>query len=384
MTEFWIISVPGERDPNQVYQRLQTTLSKYKDICSQINKFNIPPDFKVGTLDILVGLSDELSKLDVYAESITKKVAQYMSDVLEEQKHKLEDNLTVNGLSPAAFLAKFQWDYAKYPVKQTLSSLYAIISEQLTKIDSDLKAKSQSYNTLKGCLQNLERKQTGSLLTRELGDIVKREQFIVDSEYLTTLVVVVPKNMYNDWKSNYERMTDMVVPKSSELIFEDQDNGLWTVTLFKKMTDDFKTQAREFRFVVRDFTYDEKKIEESRNELSKLESDKKRQFAPLFRWLKVNFGEAFSAMVHIKALRVFVESVLRYGLPVDFQAILLEPNKKQQKKLRDILKQLYNHLDGSSSSSVLDEDMNVGSFGASSDYFPYVSFKVELNMIDVR
>ncbi|CAH8546144.1 unnamed protein product [Schistosoma rodhaini] len=384
MTEFWIISVPGERDPNQVYQRLQTTLSKYKDICSQVNKFNIPPDFKVGTLDILVGLSDELSKLDVYAESITKKVAQYMGDVLEEQKHKLEDNLTVNGLSPAAFLTKFQWDYAKYPVKQTLSSLYAIISEQLTKVDSDLKAKSQSYNNLKGCLQNLERKQTGSLLTRELGDIVKREQFIVDSEYLTTLVVVVPKNMYNDWKSNYERMTDMVVPKSSELIFEDQDNGLWTVTLFKKMTDDFKTQAREFRFVVRDFTYDEKKIEESRNELSKLESDKKRQFAPLFRWLKVNFGEAFSAMVHIKALRVFVESVLRYGLPVDFQAILLEPNKKQQKKLRDILKQLYNHLDGSSSSSVLDEDMNVGGFGASSDYFPYVSFKVELNMIDVR
>ncbi|RTG90252.1 C-terminal binding protein [Schistosoma bovis] len=219
------------------------------------------------------------------SSSITKKVAQYMGDVLEEQKHKLEDNLTVNGLSPAAFLTKFQWDYAKYPVKQTLSSLYAIISEQLTKIDSDLKAKSQSYNTLKGCLQNLERKQTGSLLTRELGDIVKREQFIVDSEYLTTLVVVVPK-----------------------LIFEDQDNGLWTVTLFKKMTDDFKTQAREFRFVVRDFTYDEKKIEESRNELSKLESDKKRQF----------------------------------------------------------------------------EDMNVGSFGASSDYFPYVSFKVELNMIDVR
>ncbi|TNN17147.1 V-type proton ATPase subunit C 1-A [Schistosoma japonicum] len=384
MTEFWIISVPGERDPNQVYQRLQATLSKYKDICTQVNMFSIPPDFKVGTLDILVGLSDELSKLDVYAESITKKVAQYMGDVLEEQKHKLEDNLTVNGLSPAAFLTKFQWDYAKYPVKQTLSSLYAIISEQLTKIDSDLKVKSQAYNTLKGCLQNLERKQTGSLLTRELGDIVKREQFIIDSEYLATLVVVVPRNMYNDWKSNYETMTDMVVPKSSELIFEDQDNGLWTVTLFKKMMDDFKTQAREHRFVVRDFIYDEKKIEEGRNELSKLESDKKRQFAPLFRWLKVNFGEAFSAMVHIKALRVFVESVLRYGLPVDFQAILLEPNKKQQKKLRDVLKQLYSHLDGSSSSSIIDEDVNVGNFGASSDYFPYVSFKVELNMIDSR
>ena len=32
---------------------------------------------------------------------------------------------------------------------------------------------------------------------------------------------------------------------------------------------------------------------------------------PLVKWLKVNFGECFSAWVHVKALRVFVESVLR-------------------------------------------------------------------------
>lgn len=32
---------------------------------------------------------------------------------------------------------------------------------------------------------------------------------------------------------------------------------------------------------------------------------------PLVRWLKVNFSEAFIAWIHIKALRVFVESVLR-------------------------------------------------------------------------
>ncbi|VDQ03454.1 unnamed protein product [Trichobilharzia regenti] len=333
MTEFWIISVPGERNPEQ-------------DVCSQINKFNIPPDFKVGTLDILVGLSDELSKLDVYAE----RLVFFCASVSRKKSRSIWAMSLKNKISPSSFLTKFQWDYAKYPVKQTLSSLYSIISE----IDSDLKVKSQAYNTLKGCLQSLEKKQTGSLITRDLGDLVKREQFVIDSEYLATLVVVVPKNLYNDWKSNYETMTDMVVPKSSELIFEDQDNGLWTVTLFKKMIDDFKSQAREHKFVVRDFTYDEKKIEESKHELSKLESDKKRQFAPLFRWLKVNFGEAFSAMVHIKALRVFVESVLRYGLPVDFQAILLEPSKKQQKKLRDILKQLYSHLDGTSSSSVMD------------------------------
>ncbi|KAJ8789907.1 hypothetical protein J1605_021605 [Eschrichtius robustus] len=37
---------------------------------------------------------------------------------------------------------------------------------------------------------------------------------------------------------------------------------------------------------------------------------------PLLRWLKVNFSEAFIAWIHIKALRVFVESVLSHGAGV--------------------------------------------------------------------
>lgn len=37
---------------------------------------------------------------------------------------------------------------------------------------------------------------------------------------------------------------------------------------------------------------------------------------PLVRWLKVNFSEAFIAWIHIKALRVFVESVLRCSLQI--------------------------------------------------------------------
>lgn len=32
---------------------------------------------------------------------------------------------------------------------------------------------------------------------------------------------------------------------------------------------------------------------------------------PLVRWLRVNFGESFIAYIHVKALRLYVESVLR-------------------------------------------------------------------------
>lgn len=39
--------------------------------------------------------------------------------------------------------------------------------------------------------------------------------------------------------------------------------------------------------------------------------------------------------------------IYRYGLPVNFQAILLQPHKRTAKRLRDVLNHLYGHLDSS-------------------------------------
>lgn len=38
--------------------------------------------FQVGTLDQLVGLSDDLGKLDGFVEGVTRKVAQYLGEVI--------------------------------------------------------------------------------------------------------------------------------------------------------------------------------------------------------------------------------------------------------------------------------------------------------------
>ncbi|MGH0149718.1 UNVERIFIED_CONTAM: hypothetical protein FKN15_052003 [Acipenser sinensis] len=135
---------------------------------------------------------------------------------------------------------------------------------------------------------------------------------------------------------------------------EDSEGGLFTVTLFKKAVDEFKAKARENKFAVREFNFNEKELQSEKEEMTRLAADKKQQYGPLLRWLKVNFSEAFIAWIHVKALRVFVESVLRYGLPVNFQALLLQPNKKSMKRLRDVLNALYKHLDSVAAASVAD------------------------------
>ncbi len=374
-TEYWIISAPGDKTCQQTWDRLNQATSSI----SNNYKMHIP-DLKVGTLDQLVGLSDDLAKVDGYAEQVVRRIANYLAEVLEDQREKLQENLTANGMDLAGYLTRFQWDMAKYPIKQSLRNLADIIGKQMGQIESDLKGKSAAYNQLKASLQSMEKKQTGSLLTRNLGDLVKPDHFVLDSEYLTTLLVVVPLNALQDWHASYERLTEKVVPRSTQLVFQDAENALVTVTLFLRDVDTFKHKARERKFVVRDFVYNPEELAAGKSELTKLATDKKKQFGPLVRWLKVNFSEAFIAWVHVKALRVFVESVLRFGLPVNFQGMILLPQKKTTRKLRETLNSLYAHLDSPGGTNAGDDDVPAGLGFGQSEYYPYVYFKINIDM----
>ncbi|KFQ55181.1 V-type proton ATPase subunit C 1, partial [Pelecanus crispus] len=385
MTEFWLISAPGEKTCQQTWEKLHAATTKNNNLSTN-SKFNIP-DLKVGTLDVLVGLSDELAKLDAFVEGVVKKVAQYMADVLEDSKDKVQENLLANGVFVKFLLADVSFEIEK-SFKNYSSSLdtvpFLFIFKGVNQIDNDLKARASAYNNLKGNLQNLERKNAGSLLTRSLADIVKKEDFVLDSEYLVTLLVIVPKLNYNDWVKQYETLAEMVVPRSSNVLFEDQDSYLCNVTLFRKAVDDFKHKAREYKFMVRDFQYNEEEMKADKEEMNRLSTDKKKQFGPLVRWLKVNFSEAFIAWIHVKALRVFVESVLRYGLPVNFQAMLLQPNKKTMKKLREVLYDLYKHLD-SSAAAIIDATMDIPGLNLSQqEYYPYVYYKIDCNLLEFK
>ena len=52
--------------------------------------------------------------------------------------------------------------------------------------------------------------------------------------------------------------------------------------------------------MVRDFVYNAEELQAGKDEMTKMATEKKRQFGPLVRWLKVNFSECFMAWIHVK------------------------------------------------------------------------------------
>ena len=150
----------------------------------------------------------------------------------------------------------------------------------------------------------------------------------------------------------------------------------YLVTVLRKFADRFKAACREGRYTVRPFSLIENAGGPGREDKSAgFEVDFNAAQASLRRWCMAHYGEAFIAWAHVKvwhsrlcriecpslhqtvatwhffvffcqALRVFVESVLRYGLPVDFMSAIVIPHQKVSNRLRQILQRLYGDLAG--------------------------------------
>jgi len=77
-------------------------------------------------------------------------------------------------------------------------------------------------------------------------------------------------------------------------------------------------KARDQKWVPRDYKAKEGGKEEEVRDLEKVEREEKRLWGEALRLGRISWGEAVVCWVHVLALRVFVETVLRYGLPLEF------------------------------------------------------------------
>ncbi|KAG9066257.1 Vacuolar ATP synthase subunit C [Linnemannia hyalina] len=387
MPEYWFVSVPGEGNRTVTFQNFKAKIASSQNDLAEVAPLPIP-EFKIGTLDTLVLLSEDLAKQDTAFESSANKLVDIIRSLLgAEAATKLAGSLSVNEKTIDNFLKTFQWNTMKYRTDKSLVELAELLNNEVASIDTLMKNKMANYNVVKGNLQGIQRREMyglGNLASRNIVPFVKKVHVVLDSEYLETLVVAVPKTLYKDWSNKYESLTQMVVPRSSQKIAEDDEYGLYTVTLFRRIVEDFTNKCREERFIVRDFKYSEDAIAEQRRELEEMDASEKELWATILRLAKTNFGEVFQAWTHLKSLRVFVESVLRYGLPPDFVGFTIKPKLKQDKKILDILTAQYGHLGGSPSNrgGAHREDATgdevIPGFNEK-DYKPFVFFSLKLD-----
>lgn len=377
---YWLVAVPHSKtDPtSDIFTDLRRDVSS---LLEESHQFLIPgaksrvddtPGLIVGNIDSLFALSDDLRKLDTHVESTLRKIATEYRDLTVEGEQFKE--LDVKGSTAQTFLTRFRWDNARFSIRKTLPQLTRIIESGIAKMDAELRSKSGEYAIVEQKLNQIKQSTTGSLVSRDITKDIESAK-IVNSKYLTTLFVVVPNSEIKEWHKSYERICApekdiFVVPGSSEELKKEPDYSLFKVIVFQKDAEDFKAAARQKRFTVRKY---DPSASLSAEELAKLKAKHDKLRRQLQRWAMTNFGEAFFLWVHLKCIQCYVEAILRFGLPVNFEAMLLLPKREQDKRLEKVLCDKYAYLSRDFGGDDEHEDETKQ---ANEKYYPFVFLEI--------
>lgn len=370
-TQYLLVSLPQSVN---AFSYLERTLNQGRQALSSFKL----PEFQIKTLDSLVQLSEELTKLDNTLGSSVSKVVDII-DNLEPNK-LFNETRVVNGRPSSLTVENFSWNTSKYRVDKPIKTLVDLISNDALSLDNDVRLMYQLYQTAKSNFLAADRKKNGDLSIKSLHEIVRPEHFVLDSDHLTTILIAVPKTLVGDFEKSYETITQFVVPRSAQEIAADSEYVLFAVSLFKKYQQEFVTACREHKWHPRtDFVYSEENLNELRREFDTTRATESKSKLDLMRLAKTAYSEIFSAWFHIKAVRIYVESVLRYGLPPQFDCFAIKFEGSNVGNLDKAKKELiakFGYLGGDGFS----EKNNLHEYASlvDSDFEPFVLYHVEI------
>lgn len=351
-----------------------------KNISSNVNvlDFDVPFSLKFGAFDDLVKLVDDLAKHDTGVEVILRRVERLGIEL--DPKMELRIIWQRSSYTIQQYLKNFSWDHAKFPKERSMKENLAALLQSVSKLDSDLRTKSAQFNEVKNSVQNSFGKSAipnslnsgismesgapnsnngnlivpGTLNTKDLTDVITPECIesgdIVDTEHILTVFVIVPKGNKENFLNNYESFDKYVVPKSAKFIpkITDKDgNEIARVLIFKSSVENFKTNCKNHKFVVRDdFKYSQEKFNHLMSNRQKLLQEKDKQEKYLKRMCFAGFSDIFISWMHVKAMRCFVEAVLRYGVPPQFASFMIsmEPNQSKIKKIQNSVEKVFTEM----------------------------------------
>jgi len=371
---YWLVAARKGRGQENTLSDLKSRIGQFSD--GEPKEFPISNgenSLKFGAFDNLIRLTDDLAKNDSQIEGTLRRIERQILELEPETEFQIlsqRQTYTVN-----KYLTEWKWDGGKFKRDRLISENCSLLMGHITKLDEELRSKAGQYNETKTALGNLKEKEGGNLVSKDLVDIltpsvVKEDDFIYEA-HLTTVVVVVPKDGKDELLKCYETLADCdVVPRSAKQIYDEDKEGntLWRIVMFKTSLESFRKASREKRFTVRDFEYSNDGYEKMQIQRAKYEEDLKKLFDQLIKLGKAAFSDVFIGWIHVKAMRVFVECTLRFGILPVFDSYIVMPNANRVPKVRAALGSLF------SASSNDAQALQAAAEAEGEEYFPYVSF----------
>jgi len=261
------------------------------------------------------------------------------------------------------------------------------VQQLAAKVDEELKKATTVYTEKNLAVSTLQRRRVVNVSTSDFEDFldaatVARLEILgganSDEGMLKTLFVALPASLEKEFLKSYHTIGaeialygdthgktgsdsgrdaakgSPVVEGSAHLVYKGGDSIVYSIVALKGHTESgfyaedgtfvngktvdylepLKHAFRDKRFTLREFTFDASRAGGLEALISTAESQLQKTHEDILQWCRANFGEVFSGWVHLKVIRAFVESVLRYSLPVNILALFIEPNMRKEKEVK--------------------------------------------------
>ena len=311
----------------------------------EINLSHIMKELVNDNLDTLFKINDDLMRDEQEIEAFLKSLEKQISDLTKNTTLQIKFRGAL--LDPKKAITEFTWDEGKYPNKsKTIADIMHKINEKYTETRKTIKAKTDDYNNSMNDLKLKKKSQNDALnlMKQDYRDLVSRSKNeMKTTDYLCTMLCFVPTGSEKNFESKYMTLVDgMVVPYSALRIDrgEDEKMQLYRVIVMKHRKDDFKTQCqRDLRITCKEYNEDElanKPLEEK--EIEKLVTESNQKKHDLERHAESGYSEVFYALLHLKYLRLYVESCLKYTSGDYYSVMVYTPKEKEQRLISTMIK----------------------------------------------
>lgn len=207
----------------------------------------------------------------------------------------------------------FRWD-SEYFMSNSIDKAMELLNKEYSRINEAYSEKTDEFGRIKREHEELQRMTRGSLCDINLNIIVDKQE---SYEFLKVLYVVVQKEKEDVFRTTIEE-SPLVSSDAVERINSDEEYVLFKMYVLHHNEEEVTNMMNNGGFMLRTLDKNLDASGEITARRRRVEEKYVSAESGLATFIHIHLIEIFKIMVHVKLLKLFVESVYRYGLPTEY------------------------------------------------------------------
>jgi V-type H+-transporting ATPase subunit C len=217
--------------------------------------------------------------------------------------------------------SSISWSQSRFSTSNVEDAL-DMLSEEYARIREIYDGKVRSFEESKRDYVRVQKLTRGNLCDMDLNILINKEE---EHEFLKLFYVVVQKDRVNEF---YDMVNECAFI-SRDVVDEvgsDEEYVLFKMYSLLKNEDEVRNKINSAGFII-------KTLESRKGSILGMSSESEERFSTsqtnLGTFMRTHYPEVFVILVHVKLLKLFVESVYRYGLPTEYLFFVSEGSRER-------------------------------------------------------